>query len=398
MSDFTFFLISVIISFLGLIISLILYFGQAIPSLSSKLLAGLIISLVLTSIGNVIPYTELNLTYPNTFKIYSWAPFCIGPFAYLYVKSVLHQSVRLPRKELLLFLPSILYMLNRIPFYLLSNFEKRQFILSTFEDNSLYILEPEGLLPIQWAPIMRFLSLITLSIMTIWELNRYRDKIYNLKVISENNKEIYRFHWVITSILFTGVITAIIGVLFQLKYEIQATRVILISIWIEILVISIYLFTQPKILYGLTGWIQIKNPTRTLNEADEKEEQEEEEEISHVSIHKGRDILLTLNNHFENQNPYTKIGYTITDLSNEVNIPMYLISAVINQELGKNFSEFINDARFSYLKKMKDSDPHFDNYSIEYIGNSVGFASRTSFIAAVRKRTGMLPKEYLSQL
>ncbi|WP_459453417.1 helix-turn-helix domain-containing protein [Aquirufa sp. Wall-65K1] len=396
MSDFVFFSITLGISVLGFTVCFILFFGQSVPSLSSKLLAGLILSLVLTSLGNVIPYTKLNLEYPNTFKIYSWAPFCIGPFAYLYVKSVLHQYIRLPRKVLLLFIPAVLYVLNRIPFYLLTFEEKKQFVLSTLLDESLYILEPEGLLPIKWAPVIRFFFLIIFSIMTLIELINSRDKIFNPSILDERNKKIYNFHWVIITILFFGVIAAIWGGLIQLKHDNHASRVTLICIWVEILVISIYLFIQPKILYGLAGWVQIKNPIRSIQDLGEIEE--EDEEIPHVSIHKGRDIWLTISKHFQNNHPYTKKGYTINELSEEINIPMYLISAVINQESGKNFSEFINDARINYLKILKENNPNFSNYSIEYIGNSIGFASRTSFVAAVKKRTGMVPKDYLAQL
>lgn len=340
--------------------------------------------------------TSIYLEYPNSYKIFAWAPFSIAPFAYLYIKSVLHQSVRLRRKEFLLFLPVLLYMLNRIPFYLLSDGEKMQFILRTYQDKTLYLTEPEGLLPIQWAPIIRFIYLLTITIFTVYELIKSRKKIFNLKVINSNNQDIYRFHWIITSILFWGLIAAILGVIIQVKFNIQANGIFLISLWVEILVISIYLFSTPNILYGLIGWIQINNPVRSLQEAVGI--MEEDEEISHVSIHKGRNIWLTINEHLQKKRSFTKIGYTIVDLSTEINIPMYLISAVINQEAGKNFNEFINDIRIEYLKTFKKEDPFFESYSNEYIGQKIGFASRTSFITAIKKRTGLLPKDYLDQL
>lgn len=396
LSDFTFLLTTLIISTIALIVSLILYFGQTVPSLSSKLLAGLLLSLALTSTGNALPLTNLYLNFPNSYKIYSWAPFCIGPFAYLYVKTVLRQSIRLTRLDWLLFLPMVLYMLNRIPFYLLSNQEKIRFIQSTNRDVSLYILEPEGLLPVGWAPIFRFILLLGFIFGTIFELIIWKRKIFDLKVQIEANKDIYRFHWINTSFLLLGAIASVLGVFIQLKFDIPVSRIILFFIWIEILLICFYLLTQPKILYGMTGWIQMNEPIRSLSESEEV--LENDDDISHISVHHGRNILLTILDHFNTNSPFTQMGYTIADLSKEINIPSYLISTVINQEFGHNFNEFVNDARFKYLKVLKNNDPYFDNYSLEHIGNAIGFASRTSFIAAVKKRTGLLPKEYLTQL
>lgn len=200
-----------------------------------------------------MPLTTVYLYSPNSYKIFAWAPFCISPFAYLYVKTVLRQSIRLKRKDLYVFLPMVLYMLNRIPFYLISSQEKKDFIQSTFQNHSLYILEPEGLLPIGWAPTIRFIFLIVMTSVTLIELLFRRRKIWDMLFQIGKNKEIYRFHLIITSILFFGTIASFVGVILQLRLQIDGNRIILVSIWIELILITIYLFAQPKILYGITG-------------------------------------------------------------------------------------------------------------------------------------------------
>ncbi|MDF5691564.1 helix-turn-helix transcriptional regulator [Aquirufa aurantiipilula] len=294
-------------------------------------------------------------------------------------------------------------MLNRLPFYLLSQQEKEVFIQNIYQNYSLYFLEPEGLLPTGWAPAIRFVFLITMTAVTLYELFYKRRKIFDMISQIGKNKEIYRFQLVVTSILFFGIIASVVGVILQLKMHIDGNRMIVVSIWIELIIICLYLFTQPKILYGITGWVQEQVPVKSIDEASHHnslgvEEEDDDDNIDYITIHRGRNILKTIDEHFRLIHPYTKIGYTITDLSKEINIPAYLISVVINQEFGNNFNEFVNDARISYLKTWKESDSNFDNYSIEYIGIAVGFASRTSFIAAVKKRTGLLPKDYLIQL
>ncbi|MHA8062618.1 helix-turn-helix domain-containing protein [Aquirufa aurantiipilula] len=364
--------------------------------MSSKILAGLILSFVITTFGNSLPATNFYLKYPSFFKIYSWAPFCIGPFAFLYVKSVLKQSYKLAWKDYLLFLPMLIYMINRIPFFLLSPEEQYQIVKYNLSNVKIYLKEPEGLFPPGLAAVFRLGTLLGYIIASIQLLLSWRKKILNPQVQILRNIHIYRFLWILISFLFFGSIVAFINTLLLLQSGAFVGNLILLCILSEILLISFYLFTQPKILYGMIGWIQVQEPLRSIQEAKSVEENEVEQNF--IGIHQGRNILLTILEHFENTHAYLQVGYTIADLSKETKIPSYLISPVLNQEFGKNFNEFVNDARINYLDILKNKDPNFDKYSIEYIGNSLGFSSRTSFVAAVKKRTGLLPKEYLAQI
>jgi len=44
---------------------------------------------------------------------------------------------------------------------------------------------------------------------------------------------------------------------------------------------------------------------------------------------------------------------------------------------------------------MKEADPDFKSYTIDYIGKKIGFSSRTSFVEFIKKRTGKTPSEFL---
>jgi AraC-like DNA-binding protein len=70
------------------------------------------------------------------------------------------------------------------------------------------------------------------------------------------------------------------------------------------------------------------------------------------------------------------------------------LSAFINQEYRKNFSEFINDIRVSYLVDLIQENPEYLNkYTLEVLGQMAGFKSRTTFILAVKRKTGKTPSE-----
>ncbi len=73
--------------------------------------------------------------------------------------------------------------------------------------------------------------------------------------------------------------------------------------------------------------------------------------------------------------------------------PSY-ISQIINECLNKNFNSILNSYRIrEACRQMKEDGVH--TYTIESISASVGFKSRSSFIAAFKKETGMTPSEYL---
>jgi AraC-like DNA-binding protein len=114
----------------------------------------------------------------------------------------------------------------------------------------------------------------------------------------------------------------------------------------------------------------------------------------YISVEQGNEYRERLKAHLDRNRPFLKQRYTIRDLSGELGIPSYLLSAFINQEYGKNFSEFINDYRVDYLMDMAENDPNYLlTYTLEVIGQMGGFSSRTAFIAAVKRKTGKNPSE-----
>lgn len=72
------------------------------------------------------------------------------------------------------------------------------------------------------------------------------------------------------------------------------------------------------------------------------------------------------------------------------------VSKVINVEAGMNFNEYINSFRVNCAKERL-LNPKFVHLTIEAIGNSVGFKSKTAFYSAFKKHTEQSPKQYVNQ-
>ena len=117
----------------------------------------------------------------------------------------------------------------------------------------------------------------------------------------------------------------------------------------------------------------------------------------YLSIEQGNAIRQVLVQHLEKNQPFRKTGYTISDLSNEISIPSYLLSAFINQEYGKNFNELINEYRVDYFIELIQQPGANEQFKLEALGREAGFNTRASFIRAVKKKTGLTPSDFVAK-
>lgn len=85
---------------------------------------------------------------------------------------------------------------------------------------------------------------------------------------------------------------------------------------------------------------------------------------------------------------------TISKLAVRLDTGGKLLSRAIHTCSGMNFSSFINRYRVMEASRMLGNHDDFGHLSIQGIAETVGFKSRTSFIAAFKQFVGMLPSAY----
>lgn len=86
-------------------------------------------------------------------------------------------------------------------------------------------------------------------------------------------------------------------------------------------------------------------------------------------------------------------GFGADDLAALLHVPQRSVSRAINACSGMNFHQFLNGYRVrEAYRLMQDTDP--ETTTVEYIAESVGFKSRTSFASLFKKTTGLTPSEY----
>ena len=387
-----FFLLPFSIGLLGLLTALILFWTNRENILAARLLAGVLIAISILLVGNSLYLTNYFLKFPHLYRLVSAISFCIGPLSFLYVRTSLTQSYRLQKKDLLFFIPAIFYQLNRIPFVLLDKPSKLLVIQKALTETKNIAGEPEGWLPVGWAAIFRIIVGMSFIVAQLIILSKWKLQLKKVPdILNANMEQIKWLNWYTVVMLITyGVL--LLEMFLHLLGSYTLGFIIVLTIGLNILFIAIYLFSKPTILYGMKGWIH--STTDEVTVLISTESVKPIAKRTFLSATEGKEYKQIIESHFAEKNPFCMPGDSLRDLSLGVNIPVYQLSAFINQEYGKNFSEWINDHRFLFLQKMVAENGDFHLYTFEALGKMAGFNSRTSFISAIKKRTGKTPSEY----
>jgi AraC-like DNA-binding protein len=89
---------------------------------------------------------------------------------------------------------------------------------------------------------------------------------------------------------------------------------------------------------------------------------------------------------------YQNANLTLGELSKEINISAHQLSQLLNDNVGKNFTAFINEYRINEACTIMVSD---NKLTLEGIGYEVGFNSKSTFFAAFKKLKGTTPAIFL---
>ena len=94
------------------------------------------------------------------------------------------------------------------------------------------------------------------------------------------------------------------------------------------------------------------------------------------------------------QKPYKNPKLKLTDLAHELGVSTHQFSQLLNDNLEKSFSNFINEYRIEEAKQIIRSNT---NYTLDAIGHESGFNSKSSFYTSFKRLEGMTPSAYRAQ-
>ena len=107
------------------------------------------------------------------------------------------------------------------------------------------------------------------------------------------------------------------------------------------------------------------------------------------------DLVGKLNIIMINEKLFTNPNLKSSDVAVKLDISTHELSKLINDNIYKNFTDFINEYRIEEAKQLIEAN---SIYTIEAIGNQSGFNSKSAFYKAFKKFTNVTPAKYKSQL
>lgn len=102
-------------------------------------------------------------------------------------------------------------------------------------------------------------------------------------------------------------------------------------------------------------------------------------------------LLNRLDEVMSNKALFKKPDIKLKDVADELDISTHKLSQLLNDNLGKSFTQYLNEWRTEEAKKLIQISNQF---TLEAIGLEAGFSSRSTFYSAFKKMTGKTPAQF----
>ncbi len=119
-------------------------------------------------------------------------------------------------------------------------------------------------------------------------------------------------------------------------------------------------------------------------------------EKSSLKKDKGQKYLKALEDYMVTSRPFLESKITLPQLADRLDIQPNNLSQVINENLGKNFYDFINEYRVEEFKRRITSDEG-KNITLLGLAYDSGFSSKSTFNEVFKKVTGQTPSVFYKQ-
>ena len=156
-----------------------------------------------------------------------------------------------------------------------------------------------------------------------------------------------------------------------------------------LMISSLSLFFYPSLLYGRI--LELPGGTSRFTKVFQKQEPTKEDE------HKWEEFMQIIEFQMVNKKPFLTAGYSINELSREINVPVYQILKSQNRFNGFGFVDFINQQRIRYCIAKFDQGG-WQNLTLEAVAKECGFNNRNSFTKSFKKFKNCSPSEYRDAL
>jgi AraC-like DNA-binding protein len=336
------FFFSALGAFNGLLLSAYFIFFTPKKYLSNYLLGALLLVLSIRIGKSVVYYFDHSL--PKIYlQIGLSACFLIGPFLYFFIKSEIEQIKKMPKSWLLMiaFWISIIAVIG---------------FIYPYQDFPQIWGKIVRVIYFQWGLHIAFSGFLLINILR---------KTFHKESLKPFEKSLLTI-WAGVLILFAFYVWAILDIT-RGSYILGAVSFSLI------LYAILFVLMYRKKTDDLSSFSTQKYADKKLNEED-----------AQLMVGKLEKVM-------QEKEIFKNPNLKLNDLAKEINVSGHQLSQLLNNNLEKNFTLFINEYRIDEACKILSTKT---NLTIEAVGDEVGFNSKSTFFATFKKIKGMTPNLY----
>ncbi len=100
----------------------------------------------------------------------------------------------------------------------------------------------------------------------------------------------------------------------------------------------------------------------------------------------------------ESKQEFLNADFTLSYVAKKIKTNTTYLSYVVNKRFGKSFGEYSNELKINYVINEMITNHMYRKYSTQAIAESVGFKNAVSFAKSFRKRTGVSPAQFASNI
>lgn len=380
----------------GLFLALALLHAPTGNVTAHRLLAAITLVFALDLGGEFLYQTHYYARLPYLIWIDDPLEFLYGPLALFYVRALTRPGrFHFARRQWLHFLPVLFACLLGAPFYALAATSKLHFVYgeSTTPSADLANLGQEA---------MVLLFVVQMSVYLVCAI---RELLRHARSIRDNFSYTERIGlvWLRNLLLFFGALYLLFVLdMFaasSLGIERQVNDALSLLTVVMFYTMGYLGLRQPAIFAQSASEFQ-KMPALDAEFADIVKpaapaslEGNKKYKTSALDADASRLLLDELLSYMDTEKPYLDCKLTLMQLASRLGLSTNYLSQIINEQLDKNFFDFVNHYRVEAAKRCL-ADPDQAKQTILAIALEAGFNSKTVFYSAFRKYTGMTPSWY----
>lgn len=310
--------------------------------------------------------------FANVYDLNQWLtyfPFSIaysyGVLVWFYTLNLTDSKRQFQPKDLLLFLPTFIYLIFRFFLFAHSVAWKDWFgeNYGSLSNNLVFVTE------LIWNLAFLYFSIRHYQKYRTWLNANYSDT------------EKLKFDW-LRNFLYLFAAILLIGAIFDF------TNSFLFKLsYIQFFYFEIILALTTYYL-AIAGYLRSKTIELHFTEKEAEEIEERKTLLSEKELEKLKSKLLNL---MQNERFYLEPNLTLNDLSKKLGVNSSVLSYAINNGFGKNFNDFVNTFR---INEVKERLKNADDSTLLGVAFDCGFNSKATFNRAFKKFTGVSPKDF----